>query len=126
MAGKTGADNAIIIIDSLESLLTYNTEKDVSTLLEDLNNRTETLELDLVLFKQEQSIDEQIGSTLYPLVDEMVLLGEDEATGATVTGVQGDKAIIEIPVDILHALDWGEDEDLSLTVDDNTLTMEPK
>lgn len=124
MAETITAENALLVIDSLEALLDYNTDTNVSRFLEDLNSRTQTLELDLILFKQEQSVDEQIGETLYPIVDELLLPGENQTNAPTVTDLADDKAVVTIPIDIARVLDWSEGEELSFTVtDDNKLVL---
>jgi archaellum biogenesis ATPase FlaH len=64
MAEKIDAPNAILLIDSLETLMTYNTAHTVSRFLDDLNGRTETLELSMAIFKTEETLEEQLAEAL--------------------------------------------------------------
>lgn len=126
MAEKAHADNALLLIDSLETMLTYNTERAVSTFLDDLNDRTKTLELDMALFKEEGSMDEQIGSSLYPIVDKIQLLSK-ETEAVVITEKTDDHTTIELPTDIARALHWNEGDELSFNLhSDNTLSLEKK
>lgn len=126
MAGKTGANNALLIIDSLETLLTYNPEREVSQFLDDLNGRTQTLELDLVLFKQDDSMDQKIGETLYPIVDNILLLSKEETETVYVMEQDDDHALVELPSDVARAMEWEEGDELAFTLSNNTLELTKK
>lgn len=123
MADKLDADHALLVIDSLEALLTYNTERDVSRFLKDLNDRTTTLSLDLALFKQEQETAEEIGSTLYDIVDETIFLSQDETDTVHVLEKSSDHTVIELTADITRTLDWEEGDELSFDVENNRLVL---
>lgn len=116
MAEKMGAENALLIFDSLEALLTYNTERDVSRFLTDLNDRTQTLEFDLALFKQDDSMDKTLGASLYSIVDKFVLVSKDETDTVYVLEQNTDHALVELPTDIARSLGWSEGDELSFTV----------
>ncbi len=122
MANKLDSDHALLVIDSLEALLTYNVEQAVSGFLNDLNDRTDTLSLDLVLFKQEQT-SEEIGSTLYSIVDKTMLISKEETERIHVLERTQDHALIELSPDIVEALDWDEGDELSFTVKDGRLIL---
>lgn len=126
MAEKTDAESALLVIDSLETMLTYNSERDVSRFLDDLNDRTRTLELNLVLFKQDDSMDEQIGSTLYPIVDRILLVSKEETETVYILKRDKNHALVEIPADVARILEWEEGDELAFTVTDTELTLKKK
>ncbi len=123
-ADRMDADEALLIVDSLSALLTYNTERDVSRFLQDLNDRTDTLSLDLALFKQDQKTAEQIGSTLRSIVDKTVFLSEDETDTVYVLEHDSDHTVIELSADIARALAWDEGDELSFNISGDTLELE--
>lgn len=126
MAEQTGAENALLIIDSLETLLTYNTERDVSRFLEDIDDRTRTLEFNLVLFKQDESMDEKIGSALYSIVDDVLLISKKDTETVYLMEKTNDHALVELPLDVARALGWEEGDELDFSVTTGTLELTKK
>jgi KaiC/GvpD/RAD55 family RecA-like ATPase len=69
--------NAVLVIDSLAALFTSHSTKQVADFISDLQERLETIEMNLVLFDEGRAVEEKVGKEIYDIVDDVLFLRGD-------------------------------------------------
>lgn len=64
----------LLIIDSLKALLVSHTAKEVARFLDDIRERLNTMEMNLVLFDEGREVENLIGKEIYNAVDNVLFL----------------------------------------------------
>jgi archaellum biogenesis ATPase FlaH len=77
-AQSTG-QKAVLVIDSLKALLAAHDTSDVTAFIQDIEERLDTTEMNLVLFYEGHDVEEEIGQELYDIVDNVIFLRGDDA-----------------------------------------------
>ncbi len=78
-ADFNNVDKVVLVIDSLLVLFMTHTEKQVVSFFEDLQQRMETLHLNLVLFDEGRALEDRIGEHLYATVDNTIFLRDNQS-----------------------------------------------
>lgn len=105
----------IILIDSVPAVLAFNDEKKTSEFLRRTIESAETYGARFVLFKESTKLDVLIGKSVYPFIDEFLLLTEDKLNVIK----KGKKIYIELIPDVIRATDWEEGEELAYKIKDD-------
>lgn len=113
-------DNILLVVDSLDSLLTYNTERSLSRFFEDLSDRIKTLDTNIVFFYTAQTT---LSSRILQYIDDTVLLNKD-TMGDALVNRNADRAVVTLPEDVAMSMGWKDGEKLEFTVtDEDTLEL---
>lgn len=65
---------AVLIIDSLATLLAAHGTKDVARFITDIQERLNTTKMNLVLFDEGRDVEDKIGQEIYDVVDNVIFL----------------------------------------------------
>lgn len=123
LSAKKMGETTLLVIDSLSSMLTYNTEKDVVRFFEVLKDRIRTHDLAAIVF-YDAAGDEHPPSSILQYVDTYTTLDSEERERATVEE-DGSGILIRLPTDVATSLDWRAGVELvASVVGENTLRLQ--
>ncbi len=73
-AQHTSHDKTILIIDSLAALLSVHPADKVAAFITDIQERLDTTEMNLVLFDEGRTVEDEVGQEIYDIVDNVLFL----------------------------------------------------
>lgn len=126
VVGKEANQKFLVVIDALDTLLTYNSTNQVSSFLENLGDRINTLDMNAMLFYGTQS-DPLTGNVLKH-IDNTIILDDEPRDPATITIPEAsDSATITLPRDILLEMGWEDGDELTHNITgDQTIELSKK
>lgn len=125
-ANKIETDGLTFALDSLDSLLTYNTEGDVAGFLDDLSGRLDTLGGTGMVFQQ-AAPDLSIGAEVLQHFDTITFLSPDAVQQAVVQEGENRTVTLRLPNYVVAALDWSVGDELDVSFEsEERLSLERK
>lgn len=76
-ANSTSSDNVVLVIDSLKALLAAHTTAKVAEFVKGIQERLDTMEMNLVLFDEGRAVEDRVGEEIYDVVDNVIFLRGD-------------------------------------------------
>lgn len=115
LAAEKAGERGMMVVDSLEALMTYNSANEVKWFLDNVRGRLETLGMRAILFHESDKGD--VGSEVLEHVDEVIVFEGDDAKRASIQPASEKTVKIEIPRYFIEALEWDEGDKAAVSVE---------